>query len=247
MTNNITYGVHAVEQLLQQRHAEVSKIYVQQGSKNARVSAVLLEAKKYQNIEIIESSKDDLYRISKSERNQGIVAVAAASKQEFASVEDMVESAGDSSLLILVLDGVLDPHNLGSCIRSAAAFGADGIVIPKDNAVQITPTVKKVASGGADIVPVYSVTNLARTLTNLAQLGVWIYGFAEKAPSIADTEFSGRAAIVLGNEGKGIRSLTAKKCDYLLSLPTSDRFSTLNVSVACGVALYEVFKQIKKV
>jgi 23S rRNA (guanosine2251-2'-O)-methyltransferase len=245
IAKKITYGVHAVNQLLHQRPDEVSKIYVLQGSKNPRLSAVLADAKKHQNIDIIEVGKEDLYKISQSESNQGIVAVASESKQNFATIEDMARNKGNNPLLILVLDGILDPHNLGSCIRSAAAFNVDGIVIPKDNAVQITPAVRKVASGGADIVPVYTVTNLARTLTNLAELGVWIYGFAEKATSIADTKFSKHTALVLGNEGKGMRNLTAQKCDYLLSLPTARKFSTLNVSVACGVVLYEAFKQLK--
>lgn len=245
MVRKITYGVHAVNELLDRKHGEVTTVYILAGKKSARLAEVLASAKKHQNITIIESSKDELYDIAQSDRNQGVVALSESSMEEFASIEELVESKNDKSLLILVLDGVLDPHNLGSCIRSAAAFGVDGIVIPKDNAVQITPTVAKVASGGADIVPVFSVTNLARTLTSLAKLGVWVYGFAEGAPSIADTKFTGHTAIVLGNEGKGIRSLTAKKCDYLLSLPTSERFSTLNVSVACGVALYEVFRQVK--
>ncbi len=249
MTNEIakkiTYGIHSVDKLIQQRHYDVSKIYVLQGIKNARLAAVLDAAREYENIDIIEASKEELYKLADSDQTQGVVAIAAEKKQEFASVEDMVEASGDKPLLILVLDGVVDPHNLGSCIRSSAAFNVDGIVIPKDNAVQITSAVRKVASGGADIVPVYSVTNLARTLTSLAKLGVGVYGFAEGAPSLAATKFAGHTALVLGNEGKGIRSLTAKKCDYLLSLPTAERFSTLNVSVACGVVLYEAFKQLK--
>ncbi len=146
--------------------------------------------------------------------------------------------------MILILDGITDPHNLGACIRSAEVFGANLVIIPKDKCANITPTVTKVASGALAVLPVIRVTNLARTLTLLKEKGIWIYGAAEEAEGeLKLLDLTSSIGVVLGSEGKGLRRLTRERCDDLFSIPTKGMISSLNVSVATGVILYEINRQ----
>lgn len=149
--------------------------------------------------------------------------------------------------LILILDSIQDPHNLGACLRTAAAAGADAVVAPKDRAVGITDTVKRIASGGAENVPFIRVTNLARTLEQLKDAGVWIVGTSDKAAqSLFDIDLKGPVAIVMGAEGEGIRRLTQENCDFLARIPMKGKVDCLNVSVATGVCLFEAVRQRDK-
>lgn len=153
----------------------------------------------------------------------------------------------DHPALILILDSVQDPHNLGACLRTAAASGADAVVAPKDRAVAITDTVRRVASGGAENVPFIRVTNLARTLDKLKEVGVWIVGTSDKAiQSLYEIDLKGPVAIVMGAEGEGMRRLTQDKCDFLARIPMKGKIDCLNVSVATGICLFEAVRQRDK-
>lgn len=165
------------------------------------------------------------------------------------SEDDLLEliSKLDHPALLLVLDSVQDPHNLGACLRTASASGADAVVAPKDRAVAITDTVRRVASGGAEHVPFVRVTNLARTLDHLKEAGVWIVGTSDKGfQSLYEIDLKGPIAIVMGAEGEGIRRLTQDKCDFLAKIPMKGKVDCLNVSVAAGVCLFEAVRQREK-
>ncbi len=177
-------------------------------------------------------------------RHQGAAAryVAARTWDEH-ELPGLVEAA-EGRALLLVLDGVQDPHNLGACLRSAAAAGVTAVVIPKDKAVQLNATVRKTSAGAADTLPIFSVTNLSRTLRELQKAGVWIYGLAGEAEaSLYATDLTGNVALVLGSEGEGLRRLTRENCDGLVKVPMPGGFESLNVSVAAGVALFEAVRQ----
>lgn len=155
---------------------------------------------------------------------------------------DLVQDAGDP--LLLVLDGVQDPHNLGACLRTADGAGVTAVVVPKDRSVSITPAVRTVACGGAESIPFAQVTNIARTLTRLKELGLWIVGTDDEAPrTLFELDLTGPIAVVMGSEGKGLRRLVSEKCDFLARLPMLGKVESLNVSVAAGICLYEVVRQ----
>src|SRR5690606_35825258 len=177
-------------------------------------------------------------------RHQGAVArYAAARTWGEHELAGLVEAA-EGRALVLVLDGVQDPHNLGACLRSAAAAGATAVVFPKDKAVQVNATVRKTSSGAADTLPIFSVTNLSRTLRDLQKAGVWIYGFAGDADaSLYSLDLKGNVALVRGSEGDGLRRLTRENCDQLVKIPRPGRFERRNVSVATGIALFEAVRQ----
>jgi 23S rRNA (guanosine2251-2'-O)-methyltransferase len=146
--------------------------------------------------------------------------------------------------LVLVLDGVQDPHNLGACLRSAAAAGALAVIVPRDNSAPLTPVARRAAAGAAESLPLVTVTNLARTLRDLKEAGVWIYGASHDAEaSLYETDLRGPVALVLGGEGKGLRRLTREHCDGLFRIPMSGAVESLNVSVAAGISLFEVMRQ----
>lgn len=158
----------------------------------------------------------------------------------------MVEKL-DESPFLLILDEINDPHNLGACLRTAAAAGMHAVVVPKDHSVSMTETVRRIACGAAEIVPVVRVTNLARTMKQLQKAGVWLVGAAGEAPdSLYGTDLTGPLAIVMGSEGSGLRRLTRENCDYVVSIPMSGAVESLNVSVAAGIFLFEAVRQRKK-
>ena len=160
-----------------------------------------------------------------------------------ADLEALVNNK-QGDLLLLVLDGVTDPHNLGACLRTANAAGADAVIVPKDKSAALNATAIKIACGAADTTPLIKVTNLSRTLKDLQQSGVWIYGTAgEASNSVYQTSFAGHVAIVMGAEGEGMRRLTREGCDHLIHIPMAGAVSSLNVSVATGVCLFEVVRQ----
>jgi 23S rRNA (guanosine2251-2'-O)-methyltransferase len=188
-----------------------------------------------------------------SGRHQGVVAEAFnipvsgdMNQSNLWQEQDLLRVVDNKEgpLLLLVLDGVTDPHNLGACLRSADAAGVDAVVVPKDKSADLTPTVRKVACGAAEVVPFVRVTNISRTLQALQERGVWLYGTAgESEKSIYDSDLSGSIALVMGAEGSGLRRLTREQCDFLVNLPMAGSVSSLNVSVATGICLFEIVRQ----
>lgn len=237
------FGIHAVEALLKRDPDSISELYVQIGRNDQRLQTILTLAKaaaiKPHSVAI-----DVLDDLTQGQRHQGVVARCVVSKTYHEhDLANLLEQA-KQPVLILVLDTVQDPHNLGACLRSAAAAGVSFVIAPKDKAVGLTPTVRKVASGGAEIVPFIQVTNLARTLTWLKEQGVWLYGTAgEATTSLYDTDLTGAVAIVMGGEENGLRYLTRETCDFLIKIPMLGAMESLNVSVATGICLFEVLRQ----
>lgn len=241
---NYVYGIHAVDSLLRQRAAAIVCLYLQSGRNDKRLTGLETLAAN-QGVKLTRCAKEQLDGMVAG-RHQG----AVAQLNEEAPVEGLSEAAflqtleGRDGILLLVLDGVTDPHNLGACLRSADAAGVDAVIVPKDNSADLTPVARKVACGAAETVPLIRVTNLARTLKALQATGVWIYGTAGEAEqTLYDSDLRTSAALVLGAEGKGLRRLTREQCDVLVSLPMAGSVSSLNVSVAAGVCLFEAVRQ----
>jgi 23S rRNA (guanosine2251-2'-O)-methyltransferase len=245
MTSNkqFIFGLHAVEALLQRQPERIIRLCVTQERNDKKMEALMQLAKK-QAVVVEHASRQDLDRMTQEANHQGVVAFCTkATVYSESDLKHLIQQAGPAPL-ILVLDGVQDPHNLGACFRSADAAGVCAIVAPKDKSVGLTPVVSKVASGATETVPFVQVTNLVRALEILKEMGVWIYGAAgEATQTLYQTDFSGATAIVLGAEGVGLRRLTREHCDALVKIPMSGSVSSLNVSVAAGVFLFEVVRQ----
>ena len=237
------FGVHALESLLE-RGESPKVLWVQQGA-SKRLHAIISQAKSA-GASVKEHPREALDQLTQGAAHQGVVAFCPPLVPE-----------GEESLLLklrawqpaaaplfLVLDGVTDVHNFGACLRSADAAGAHGVIVAKDKAAPLNATVRKVACGAAETVPVYQVTNLARTLGKLKDAGVWITGAAGEAnASVYEMDFTGPVALVMGAEGKGMRRLTREACDHLAKLPMAGQVSSLNVSVATGICLFEAVRQ----
>lgn len=236
-------GINAVAAALENDIANVREILIEARARNPRLIELSTIAQAA-GIAVRNVGTDALERISGGVRHQGIVAQYAAAKSyDENDLEGLIEAAAGAPLL-LVLDGVQDPHNLGACLRSAAAAGVTAVVIPKDKAVQVNATVRKTSAGAADRVPVVRVTNLARTLKDLKDAGVWFVGLAgEATQSLYATDLKGPMGIVMGGEGEGLRRLTREHCDWLAKIPMVAEVESLNVSVATGIALFEAVRQ----
>ena len=237
------HGMHAVAALLKRSPERVESLAVLRGRRDRRLEELLATARA-QGIGVRELPREELDRLAPGV-HQGVVAEvrAAAALTEAFLFDELLPALADPALL-LVLDGVTDPHNLGACLRSADAFGAQAVIVPRDNSAPLNATARKVASGAADVVPLVSVTNLARTLRALQEAGVWIVGAAGEAErGIAAVDLRGAVALVMGAEGGGMRRLTREHCDHLASIPMCGEVSSLNVSVATGVFLYEARRQ----
>ena len=243
MKSSKLFGLHSVQAALDYSPNKIQKAWVDTGRQDKRLTQAidnLLDL----GIEPEKVDRKKLDRLAENNNHQGIVIevempVELSESDLKTAVENLTETA-----LFLVLDNVQDPHNLGACLRTADATGVHGVIITKDNATGITPTVCKVASGAAETVPVYQVTNLARTLRWLKGEGLWIMGAAgETAQTIYSTDFSVPMALVVGTEGKGLRRLTKEQCDVLVSVPMLGKVESLNLSVATGVLLYEAVRQ----
>ena len=238
---HIIYGFHAVISRLRQHHAGVQEIYVD-GARNDARARDLVQLAANHAIRVITVDAQRLDGLTGQARHQGVAARVAVAKQRH-NLDEVLRAIHGPALL-LVLDGVQDPHNLGACLRVADAFGAHAVIAPKDRAVGITPVVSKVASGAAETVPYIAVTNLARTLRELKEHGIWIVGAEEAATTpLYDAKLNGPLAWVLGAEGEGMRRLTREHCDELLRIPMSGAVTSLNVSVAAGVCLAETVRQ----
>ncbi|MFK7828853.1 MAG: 23S rRNA (guanosine(2251)-2'-O)-methyltransferase RlmB [Congregibacter sp.] len=247
MAVDYAYGLHAVEELLRRRPESVRSLWLAKGRDDRRlqVLAQLADAAGIEPMRVDRAHLDGLV----SARHQGVVVelgsqTSTAADLRWGEAELTKKIADNPDALILVLDGVTDPHNLGACIRSADAAGVTAVMVPKDNAADIGPVVRKVACGATETVPLVRVTNLARALQGLQKAGVWIYGTAGEAEnSLYDTSISGPVALVMGAEGSGMRRLTRENCDFLIKLPMAGTVSSLNVSVATGVCLFEIRRQ----
>lgn len=237
------FGLHAVEAILQKQPERVIRLYVYHDRHDKKLDSLAAAATALE-IPVDRVSRKELDKLTSSANHQGVVVLCAQPRVYQEGDLQMLLQDLETPPLVLVLDGVQDPHNLGACFRSADAFGVHAIIAPKDNAASITPVVSKVASGAAESVPFVQVTNLVRALEALKKMGIWIYGAAgEASQSLYQADLKGPAAIVLGAEGAGLRRLTREHCDMLLKIPMGGSVSSLNVSVAAGVFLFEVARQ----
>lgn len=242
------YGIHAVHAILQQRGLDGVALFIQSGRQADASMVSILELANQYGISTQFSTKEALTKLADSPQHQGVVLQArpAAIVNE-GDLTTIIET--HPNVLLLVLDQITDPNNLGACLRSAVAMGVDAVIIPKNHASGITPAVAKVAVGATEYISFIQVTNLARTLNQIKQLGVFVFGTAldSGAKRIQECDLTGKVAIVMGSEGDGIRRLTAETCDQLIYIPMSGNeqgtIQSLNVSVATGIALYEVSRQ----
>ena len=241
MSNKVLFGFHAVTVRLKTAPASIIEIHVDAARRDARMRQ-FVERAQAAGAKLVDSDDDHLIRLSGSPRHQGVVARVQA-LAAVTSLDDVLDAVSGPPL-VLVLDGVTDPHNLGACLRVADGAGAHAVVAPKDHAVGLNATVAKVASGAAETVPYLMVTNLARALTELKERDITVVGTAEDAElTLYDIDLRGPVALVLGAEGPGLRALTRKTCDVLVRIPMAGAVESLNVSVAAGVCLYEALRQ----
>ncbi|KGM56096.1 23S rRNA methyltransferase [Lysobacter daejeonensis GH1-9] len=238
-------GINAVSAALEHDAEHVREVLIEAGAKNPRLAEIENRAQRL-DIAVRKVATQALDGVVGNLRHQGVVARYAAAKTYGENdLEGLIEAA-EGRALLLVLDGVQDPHNLGACLRSAAAAGATAVVIPKDKSVQVNATVRKTSAGAADSIPVVPVTNLARTMRDLQKQGVWLYGLAGEAEaSLYALDLRGNVALVLGGESDGLRRLTRENCDQLVRIPMpgGSEVESLNVSVAAGVTLFEAVRQ----
>ena len=248
----VLFGFHALGVRLKTAPQSIIELYFEPGRRDARMRQFLDRAGEA-GIKLIESDGARLSKMCGGHGHQGVAARVHPVAQVH-SLDELLENLEAANLdlppeqrtppLILVLDGVTDPHNLGACLRVADGAGAHAVIAPKDHAAGINATVAKVASGAAETVPYFMVTNLARTLNELKERDIWIIGTSDTAPkTLYETDLKGPVALVLGAEGAGMRQLTAKTCDALVSIPMRGAVESLNVSVASGVCLYEALRQ----
>lgn len=240
-STQVLFGFHAVTVRLKSAPKSVLEVHVDASRRDQRMRQ-FVERARDAGVKLVESDDDRLQKLAGSHRHQGVAARVEAIAVSH-SLDDTLDAV-DGPPLLLVLDGITDPHNLGACLRVADGAGAHAVIAPKDHAVGINATVAKVASGAADTVPYFMVTNLARTLNELKERDIRIVGTSDDAPrSLYELDLSGPVALVLGAEGSGMRQLTGKTCDELVRLPMAGAVESLNVSVASGICLYEAVRQ----
>jgi len=242
MSDEIVFGIHAVTNVLKRSPERIKEMFVQQGRDDERLQGLFSLAKENGiHVQVVKKHFLD----ENAEGNHQGVAVKAKPVQVKNEVElyKQLDQLNEPAF-ILILDSITDPHNLGACLRTADAAGVHAVIAPKDKAVGINATVSKVACGAAETVPFYQVTNLARTMKEFQDRGIWLYGTAgEASESVYSTDLKGPIAIVMGAEGKGLRRLTRESCDHLINVPMAGDVSSLNVSVAAGVCLFEAVRQ----
>jgi 23S rRNA (guanosine2251-2'-O)-methyltransferase len=240
----IVYGLHAAQSVVRHQ-ADTIKVLFYDKKRNDQRLQQLLDMAQKQGIACVPATKTQLDEKAGDDRHQGVV-IDAIERNHHLPLEELLQNLNEPALL-LILDGVTDPHNLGACLRTAEAAGVHAVIYPKDKSAGINATVRKVACGAAEVIPTYAVTNLARTLEDIKQLGIWIVGTAGEAEqSLYDMDLKGPMALVMGAEGEGMRRLTREHCDYLANLPMAGTVSSLNVSVATGVCLFEMVRQRRK-
>jgi 23S rRNA (guanosine2251-2'-O)-methyltransferase len=239
----VVFGQHCVRALLQQRPERASLLVLQKGREDAR-SAELARLAQAAGVPTQWRDVHELSRLAGNEHHQGAcLQVRAVGPQGEGALDQLLDRATEPPLL-LVLDGVQDPHNLGACLRTADAAGASAVIVPRDRAAGLTPTVRKVASGAAETMPLIQVVNLARTVRWLKEREIWVVGADDQAQkSVFEAQLTGPLALVLGAEGAGLRRLTRENCDLLVGIPMAGTVESLNVSVAAGVLLFEAARQ----
>ncbi|HET6724464.1 MAG TPA: 23S rRNA (guanosine(2251)-2'-O)-methyltransferase RlmB [Gammaproteobacteria bacterium] len=237
------YGIHAVDAALKRK--AVSRLWLLRGRGDRRLEALAAEAAR-QGLTLQRLSREELDEMSGGAVHQGAMGeVQVAAPGDEQTLETLLDELAGPPFL-LMLDGVQDPHNLGACLRSAAAAGVHAVIAPKDRAASLTPAARKVASGAAEIVPFIQVTNLARTLRDLKERGIWTVGLAGEADQpLYEIDLSGPLALVMGAEGSGLRRLTKEHCDFLARIPMTDAVASLNVSVSAGIGMFEAVRQRK--
>jgi len=241
------FGMHVIETILKRHPERMLELFVHKERGDERLVKLAMQATRF-GVHVKEVSKAEINKMAGTSNHQGVVAriraPAVLREPELLELVDDLQ-AQDTKPFFLILDTVTDPHNLGACIRSADAAGVHGVIAPKDKSVGINATVRKVASGSAEIVPFFQVTNLARTMKELQNKGIWCVGsvLSPSAKSIYDTDLNGALAMVMGAEGTGLRRLTAETCDNLVYIPMRGEVASLNVSVATGVCLFEALRQ----
>lgn len=242
------YGIHACQSALEQHPDRVRELVVLKGRQDQRIQR-LLDLSREAGVKFRWLPRQEFDRLVQRQelgeaRHQGVLIQALAAPVLHEADLDQILERLEHPALLLVLDGVTDPHNIGACLRSADAAGVDAVIVPKDKSASLTATAVKIASGAADTVPFVTVTNLARTLDHLKQRGIWLQGAAGEADAfIYQCDFTAPTAIVLGAEDKGLRRLTRETCDGLFKIPMAGQVSSLNVSVAAGVSLFEAVRQ----
>jgi len=243
LAREIVCGFHAVSSAIRRAPDTVIQLWIDSSRHDSRVTKLTVEAQQA-GVNTISTDKSNLDQKSGGQRHQGVLAEIRSSEYQDESALYRRLELHEHQPLLLVLDQVQDPHNLGACLRTAEGAGVDAVVLPKDGAAPVNQTVRRVAAGAADRIPVYYVTNLSRCLESLKKMGVWITGAAEEGDSdLYDLHFNGSTAIVMGAEGKGLRRLTREHCDQIVRIPMAGAVSSLNVSVATGVILFEVVRQ----
>ena len=242
MSEDFIFGWHVVEAVLKQEPGRLQEVWIQTGRQDKRVQSVT------ESLDSLGIAWQIVHRKELDKRvsgvHQGVVAQVAESREW--TEDDLLQAlAGqDAPTFLLILDGVTDPHNLGACLRTADAVGVQAVIVPKDKSASLSPTVRKVACGAAETVPLVRVTNLARFMRGLRDDGVWLIGTAgETGSTLYQADFKGPIALVMGAEGKGLRRLTREHCDLLINIPMQGHVASLNVSVATGVCLYEALRQ----
>lgn len=241
---NYIYGLNAVSEAIKARGRAFQWVGLAKERHDLRLQRIIEECRKL-GVPVRFLQRTELDRMAGNAAHQGVVAVTSA--KQYSGLEDVVEAKRAEYSLIVVLDGVEDPHNLGAILRTADAAGADGVVIPERRAAPVTGVVTKTSAGASEHLPIARVTNIARTVEELKERNIWVVGLDERGPQTYDTlDYKMDCAIVLGAEGKGVHDLVRKKCDFLVSIPMLGKVSSLNVAVAAGVVLYEVVRQRRK-
>lgn len=241
--NELVFGLHSAEAVLRYQADRIVGIWLDRTRKDPRFQQ-LLELAEASAIHLQRVSGEELERLAGNARHQGVVLqIRPAEARNERFLEELL-TALDTPPFLLILDGVTDPHNLGACLRSADAAGVHAVIAPRDKACGLTPVVRKVASGAAGMVPFIQVTNLARSMRLLRETGVFLVGAAGEAEApLYATDLRGSLGIVMGAEGKGMRRLTREHCDQLVHIPMAGTVSSLNVSVATGICLFEALRQ----
>ena len=243
-SQRVLFGFHAITVRMKTAPKSVIELHVEANRRDARMRSFVDRARDA-GIKIVETDGDRLDKMAGTSRHQGVVARVEVVAMPH-SLDEVIEAV-EGPPLLLVLDGVTDPHNLGACLRVADGAGAHAVVAPKDHAVGVNATVAKVASGAAETVPYIMVTNLARTLGELKDFDIRVIGTSDDAElTLYDIDLTGPIAFVLGSEGDGMRQLTRKTCDQLVRIPMAGAVESLNVSVAAGVCLFEALRQRMK-